>query len=133
MLITTNRIAAAGLAVYFEGNKCKILSPSPQCTVIAEIPQVDGLYAIAGQHKHHATIAKGRLTVSELHCALGHISQSAVKLAVENGLIEGVELDSASEPEFCDACIKGKATWQPFPKESKWHCGILNTTSCSTT
>ena len=62
---------------------------------------------------------RGKLTVSELHRALGHVSQSAVKLAVANGLIEGVELDSASEPEFCDACEKGKAARQPFPKESK--------------
>ena len=66
-LIATNRIAAAGLAVHFEDKLCKILSPGPKRSVIAEIPQVDGLYTIAAQHKHHAAVARGKLTVSELH------------------------------------------------------------------
>ncbi|KIJ05862.1 hypothetical protein PAXINDRAFT_40054, partial [Paxillus involutus ATCC 200175] len=59
------------------------------------------------------------LTICELHRILGHVSQTAIKSAVMKGLVEGVELDSASEPKFCDACEKGKATRQPFPKESK--------------
>jgi hypothetical protein len=119
MLIATNRIAAAGLAVHFEDKMCKILSSAPKRTVIAEIPQVEGLYAVVAQHKHHAAIARGTLTLCELHRILGHVSQSAVKAAVEKGLITGVELDPTSEPEFCDACEKGKAARQPFPKESK--------------
>src|ERR1700710_1282765 len=39
--------------------------------------------------------------------------------AVKKGLVEGVELDSTSQPEFCDACTQAKATRQPFPEESK--------------
>lgn len=35
--------------------------------VIATIPQVDGLYAVAGKVKHHAHIAKQKRTVHELH------------------------------------------------------------------
>jgi hypothetical protein len=118
-LIATNRIAAAGLAVHFEDKLCKILSPGPQRVVIAEIPQVEGLYTVIAQQKHHAALAKGKLSVFELHRVLGHVSQSAVKSAVEKGLVAGVELDPASEPEFCEACEKGKAVRQPFPKESK--------------
>jgi len=45
-LISTNWIAAAGLAIHFEDKMCKILSPAPKRTVIAKIPQVDGLYSI---------------------------------------------------------------------------------------
>ena len=118
-LIATNQIAAAGLAVHFEDKICKILSPGPKRSVIAEIPQVDGLYTIAARHRHHAAVARSKFTVGELHRVLGHVSQSAIKSAVVNGLVEGVELDSASDPEFCDACEKGKAARQPFPKESK--------------
>jgi hypothetical protein len=59
-----------------------------------------------------------KLTINELHRALGHVAQGAVQYAVKQGLIEGVELDSASTPEFCEACTKAKATRQPFPEET---------------
>jgi hypothetical protein len=36
---------------------------------------------------------------------------------VQQGLIEGVELDSTSTLEFCEACMKAKAMCQPFPEE----------------
>jgi hypothetical protein len=120
MLVATNRITAAGLAVHFEGTNCRILSSGPKRQVIAEIPHVDGLYTVTGQHEHHAALAKEKLTLGELHRVLGHVAHSVVKSAVEKGLVEGVELDSTSEPEFCEACEKGKAAVkQPFPKELK--------------
>lgn len=55
----------------------------------------------------------------ELHRVLGHVSQTAVLEAVKKGLIEGVELDSSSQPEFCEACVKAKAARAPFPTESE--------------
>jgi hypothetical protein len=58
-----------------------------------------------------------KLTINELHRALGHVAQGAVQYMVKQGLIEGVELDSASTLEFCEACTKAKATRQPFPEE----------------
>jgi hypothetical protein len=118
-LVATNRIAAVGFAVHFEGNLCKILSAGPIRTIIAEIPHINGLYTVVAQNKHHAATARGKLTICDLHRVLGHVSQLAIKSAVEKGLIEGVEFDSTSKPEFCDGCEKGKATRQPFPKESK--------------
>jgi hypothetical protein len=62
-----------------------------------------------------------KLTINELHHALGHVAQGTVQYAVRQGLIEGIELDSASTPEFCDACTKAKATHQPFPAEMTNH------------
>ncbi|KAG1832294.1 hypothetical protein DFJ58DRAFT_630401, partial [Suillus subalutaceus] len=38
---------------------------------------------------------------------------------VEKGLVEGVELDSSSTPEFCEACAKAKAIHHLFPEETK--------------
>lgn len=49
MLISTNRIASAGLAVLFEGKMCKILSHGPKRQVIGEIPQVEGVEPTAPQ------------------------------------------------------------------------------------
>jgi hypothetical protein len=59
-----------------------------------------------------------KLTINELHYALGHVAQGAIQYMVKQGLIEGVELDSTSTPEFCDACTKAKATHQLFPEET---------------
>ncbi|KAF9218558.1 hypothetical protein BS17DRAFT_822727 [Gyrodon lividus] len=104
---------------HFEDKLYKTLSPGPEHAIITKIPQVEGLYTVLAQQKHHAAIAHGKLTICELHWILGHISQTAIKSAVTKGLVKGGELDSASEPKFCDTCKKGKAAWQPFPKESK--------------
>jgi len=118
-LISTNRIAAAGFAILFEDKMCKILSPGPKRSTIAEIPQVDGLYSVAARSQHRANVAKGKLTICELHRVLGHVAQPAILDAVKKGLIEGVELDSTSQPEFCEACTQAKLSRQPFPAETK--------------
>jgi hypothetical protein len=47
-----------------------------------------------------------KLTINELHHALGHVVQGTVQYTVKQGLIEGMELDSASTPAFCKACTK---------------------------
>jgi hypothetical protein len=38
---------------------------------------------------------------------------------VKAKLVEGIELDSESQPEFFDACVKAKSNVRPFPKESE--------------
>ena len=39
--------------------------------------------------------------------------------AISKGYIAGIDLDTNSKLELCDACAKAKAMRQPFPKESK--------------
>ena len=34
-------------------------------------------------------------------------------------MVTGIELDFDSKPEFCEPCLKGKATRKPFPKKSQ--------------
>lgn len=50
---------------------------------------------------------------------MGHINHHDLREAVQKGVITGVELDMSSEPDFCEACIKGKAQRQSFPKKSE--------------
>jgi hypothetical protein len=57
-----------------------------------------------------------KLTVCELHRVLEHVTQGAVLHTVKEGLIEGIALDAA---EFCDTCMKAKATHITFPKETQ--------------
>jgi hypothetical protein len=114
-LISAHQITTVGFTVQFENDACNILSPTPKRKLIASIAQVNGLYAIPTQMEEGAHVAK--LTINELHHALGHVAQGAVQYTVKQGLIEGVELDSASTLEFCETCTKAKATRQPFLEE----------------
>ena len=50
---------------------------------------------------------------------MGHIAHLAIQHAVSKGFITGIEIDSESKPNFCEACAKAKSACQPFPKESK--------------
>jgi hypothetical protein len=49
---------------------------------------------------------------------MGHINHDDLREMVRKGAITGVDLDPHSVPEFCEICIKAKATRRPFPKES---------------
>jgi hypothetical protein len=110
-----HHIAATGFVIHFESQHCNIISPTPDRKLIASIPQVNGLYTIAALVQEYANITK--LTVCEPHCVLGHVTQGTVLCVVKEGLIEGVALDATSKPEFCDTCMKAKATCILFPEE----------------
>ena len=96
---------------------------TPKGKSITTIPCKDDLYKIlAVQSKtpnKSATVASEKMLISEAHRKLGHIAHSAVKHAITNGLIMGIQLDAETKPKFCEACAKAKSAWQPFPKESK--------------
>src|SRR5882757_6086721 len=65
-----------------------------------------------------AHVARAKVSIYELHKILGHVAQEAVLQAYKKGLIEGIDLDLDSKPQFCDTCAQAKATCQPFPAES---------------
>jgi GAG-pre-integrase domain len=91
--------------------------------MIATIPHSDGLYKITTQwsskENQTANAVSGKMTISKAHKKLGHIATSAIKYAIRNGLITGIDLDLTSKPEFCEACTKAKSARQPFPRESE--------------
>jgi hypothetical protein len=80
MALTLISITAVGFTVQFKNNACKIISPALKWKIITSIAQVNGLYAIPTQMEESAHVAK--LTINELHCALGHIVQDAVQYTV---------------------------------------------------
>ena len=89
---------------------------------MATIPRADGLYCLIDPYKvnqtAHANVAAGKMSISEAHCKLGHISHTAIKHAITSGRIARIDLDVDSKPEFCEPCAKAKSARQPFPKKS---------------
>jgi hypothetical protein len=90
--------------------------------VMGSIPKANGVYRLVnlskGSHVDHANIAAGKMSISESHCKLGHISHTAIKHAIVSGLIAGIDLDMDLKPEFCEPCVEVKSARQPFPKKS---------------
>ena len=125
-LISIICITLAGASVIFKGNFCTILHPDE--SVIAKVAHTDGLYRLSAnvaetinddEYTLYANAARRPLSLFELHCRLGHIHYGAIKDAIRNGLVEGLEIDPKDANEqFCEACAAGKPTTQPFPKES---------------
>ena len=89
---------------------------------MATIPQANGLYCLVDlymmNHSGHVNMATGKMSISEAHHKLGHISHTTIKNANTSGQFTGIDLDMDSKPEFCEPCAKAKSTCQPFPKES---------------
>ena len=120
-LISISRLDKAGYSITFYKGMCTIKDSKSR--TIATIPHSDGLYKIAASKSSNKTetanAASGKMSISEAHRKLGHISYSAVKHAISSGFITGIDLDMDSKPTFCEACAKAKSAHQPFPKESE--------------
>ena len=120
-LISISRLDKAGYSITFNKGMCTIKDSKSQ--TIATIPHSDGLYKIMASKSSNKTetanAASGKMSISEAHRKLGHISYPAIKHAVSSGFITGIDLDADSKPIFCEACAKAKSARQPFPKESE--------------
>ena len=74
---------------------------NPKGLTIAKIPHLQGLYRVQGPEQAktplnaNATVLK--LSISEAHRRLGHISSDAIKHAVSKGFITGIDLDESSK------------------------------------
>ena len=120
-LISISRLNKARFSVTFNNGMCTV--KNPQNKMIAIIPHSDGLYKIMAQTDKNtiemANTTSTKMSISDAHQKLGHIAHSAIQHAISKGLITGIEIDSKSKPDFCEACAKAKLVCQPFPKESK--------------
>ena len=117
-LISISKLDKANFKVLFQNCLHTIIDPNSK--TIAKIPHSKGLYKIISQNDSaNVASTSGKMSISEAHRKLGHISYGAITHAVSKGLITGIELDINIKPDFCEACVKAKSTTMPFPKESK--------------
>ena len=59
------------------------------------------------------------MSINDLHQRMGHVNHEDLRRMVEKRMVTGINLDEMSKAEFCETCVKAKATRKPFPKESK--------------
>ena len=120
-LISVGTLDRLGYTLYIKAGVCIIRSPKN--TMIAQIPLIRGLYRVTNVPKPLkspvATAASKLMSINELHRKMGHVNYDDLRKMVKDGMVVGIDLDFNSKPDFCEACIKAKATRKPFPKRSE--------------
>ena len=98
-------------------------SPEPSSMVIAHILEINGLYNVATAIKVAATTCSSHTHISlqHMHKCMGHMSFSSTRIMVSNGMVEGIEIASQPDNNFCNMCVKAKITHVPSPAESNTH------------
>ena len=110
-LLSISKLDTLGNKVTFYKQMCTI--QDSKGNTIARIPHSQGLYKVFTENKEksslHVNAAVGKMSISEAHRKLGHISSAVIKHAVSKGLITCICLDDNSKLDFCDACVKAKS------------------------
>ena len=83
---------------------------------IGRLYQMRARIARANKPAEFAAVAR---TWDEWHRTLRHISIGAIKTLKNNNLVEGMEVDKNKESTQCAACIQGRQTIEPFPKQAE--------------
>jgi len=103
-LIAISKLDKANYKVIFYKSICTIVDPKGK--TVATIPHSDGLYRITGTktavNEGLAATVSAKMSISEAHKKLGHISYGAITHAISKGLVTGIELDNNSKPDFCE-------------------------------
>jgi hypothetical protein len=94
----------------------------PQPKTILYIPHLDNLYCLDSSAvtapdlpMRYTNVIDGPISIGELHRHMDHINFQTLHEMVQNGAMEGVNLDFSPMPTFCKACIQGKAHRKAFP------------------
>jgi hypothetical protein len=122
-LISVSCTDNPGFAIHVEDSMCKISTPKPKPRVIGQIPLLRGLYRVphispSPPLYHQAALATQLMTITELHQKMGHVNHDDLWRMVKEGMVNRIELDLDSKPEFCTACIQAEAARKPFAKKS---------------
>jgi hypothetical protein len=122
-LISIGCLDQANCSVTFQKGTCTIWNPDGY--IMGTIPRANRLYHLInagkGSPMDHANVATGKMSISEAHRKLSHISHSAIWNAILTGQITRIELDMDSKLEFCKPCVKAKSARLLFLQKSDTH------------
>ena len=108
-------------SLFIKNGSCVV--HSLKSSIIGCIPLVWELYHVSSlfdpSSTPSVTSATKLMSISELHCKMGHRNHDDLCRMVKQGMVTGIEVDLDSKPKFCKACIKAKADRKPFPKKSE--------------
>jgi len=95
-IISVSRVTAAGFAVLFRANFCRIFDLKHKRIGHVHVTS-NGLYRVDHDEVVSSASTKTKLTLLELHQRMGHIAPDAVRKLVADKHIVGVELEDDGE------------------------------------
>ena len=125
-LISVACLDKAGCSLTIKDGQCVLRSPRPYRTYLGCVPRVNNLYCLNSSAiqapkvpRLYANVASTPISLNKLHRRMGHTNFQTLREMVQNGAVEGIELDSSPTNTFCEACVQGKAHRRAFPKKSE--------------
>ncbi|PPQ88011.1 hypothetical protein CVT25_001094 [Psilocybe cyanescens] len=116
-IISISCIAAAGYASLLCSNFCCIFDVKQKGISYIHVTSNRLYWVDHGDVIASASILKMKCTLLELHQCMGHIAPAAVRALVEEGQVEGVELEDEREMRSCESCKYAKMTRKTIRKE----------------
>ena len=112
-MFSVRAAVAKGNAVEFGPNDCCIWDENGKLRGKGSL--ADKLYQLDCQvvTTRYASVASSR---SDLwHQRLGYVHESRLKKCVQDGLVQGIDIERMTALSFCEGCLAGKMCRKPFP------------------
>ncbi|CDO78192.1 hypothetical protein BN946_scf184635.g2 [Trametes cinnabarina] len=124
-LLSVGRVEAVGHKVEIDGREIRLRNEKGRVYALGK--RIGNfLYQIKGEIERDVAYAaavshpKRKKTLNEWHHILGHPGMKTVVAMWKKGLVRGMEVDESEAPdEQCEACVRGKQTTVPYPKQSE--------------
>ena len=113
-LLSVGTATDQNLRVEFRQNKCYFKNSNGQLVATGE--RMNRMYQLSLETKQqNAHVANVNNQLKLWQQRLGHINQANLKKMVDKGLVDGIAISKCDELGFCQACVEGKKTRDPFP------------------
>ena len=116
-MVSVRVMCRSGKLTCFDEHRCWTLKDNK---VILEGKLVDDLYCVVTdtEYSTHTTVAAGLVAdVNLWHQRCAHVHVDGIRGMVNHGVVEGINKDLKGAVHRCSACVYGKSTRAPIPKE----------------
>ena len=101
------------LMVEFDQAGCYFKDPNGQ--IVGTGARANRMYELNVKSTETAQVAKSDNRLKLWHQRLGHVNQASLRQMVDKKLVNGIEIGQDDDLGFCQACVEGKKTREPFP------------------
>ena len=123
-LFSVRATVTKGNTVKFEKSICRIYDRNGMLLGIGSL--VDKLYYLICESvtQEYASIATGSEVKNKAdlwHQRLGHLNENQLREMVSQDLVKGVKIPKSTRISFCEKCVEGKMSKQPYKPVAEIH------------
>eukprot|EP00794_Sanderia_malayensis_P005845 gene5845-6544_t len=115
-LFSVSTVTKKGFSIMFDANQCVILDRNG--TILGSGRSGGKLYTLDASHlqndMHEVNTASDQRSLNLWHQRFGHLGVNNLKLLNQQGLVDGLRLETMEEMKFCEGCTLGKQTRNAF-------------------